>query len=126
MPQAVIGCDHSRAFIDICELPSGRIRQIANTPDTIAAWLDTLDHDVRLVFEATSGCDGDLIAALAARGHPFSRVHPRQAREFARATGMLAKNDRVDVRAVPPDLAEVVRLQKPVTFSSIVEYVAPL
>ncbi len=93
MPQAVIGCDLSRALIDICELPSGRIGQIANTPDAIAIWLDTLDHDVCVVFEATSGCDGDLIAGLATRGHPFSRVNPRQAREFARATG-------VDVRVL--------------------------
>ena len=51
MPQAVIGCDLSRYFIDICELPSGRTGQIANTPDTIAAWLGTLDHDVRLISE---------------------------------------------------------------------------
>ena len=36
MPQAVIGCDFSRALIDICELLSG---QIANTPDAIAASL---------------------------------------------------------------------------------------
>lgn len=102
MPQAVIGCDLSRAVIDICELPSGRIRQIANTPDAIAVWLDTLDHDIRLVFEATSGCDCDcdLIAALATRGQPFSRVNPRQAREFARATGTLAKTDRVDARVL--------------------------
>ena len=100
MPQAVIGCDLSRALIDICELPSGRTGQIANTPDAIAVWLDTLDLDVRVVFEATSGCDGDLIAALATRGHPFSRVNPRQAREFARATGTLAKTDRVDARVL--------------------------
>ena len=100
MPQAVIGCDLSRAVIDICELPSGRIGQIANTSDAIAVWLDTLDHDIRLVFEATSGCDGELIAALATRGHPFSRVNPRQAREFARATGTLAKTDRVDARVL--------------------------
>jgi len=100
MPQAFIGCDLSRAVIDICELPSGRIGQIANTPEAIAVWLDTLDHDIRLVFEATSGCDGDLIAALATRSHPFSRVNPRQAREFARATGTLAKTDRVDARVL--------------------------
>lgn len=100
MPQAVIGCGLSRSTIDICELPSGRIGQVANTPDAIAAWLDTLDHDIRLVFEATSGCDGELIAALATRGHPFSRVNPRQAREFARATGTLAKTDRVDARVL--------------------------
>lgn len=100
MPQAVIGCDLSRAFIDTCDLPAGKIGRIANTPDAIATWLDTLDHDVRIVFEATSGCDGELIAALAARGHPFSRVNPRQAREFARATGTLAKTDRVDARVL--------------------------
>ncbi len=100
MPQAVIGCDLSRAFIGTCDLPSGEIDRIANTPNGIDAWLATLDHDVRIIFEATSGCDGELIAALAARGHPFSRVKPRQAGEFARATGTLAKTDRVDARVL--------------------------
>ena len=52
------------------------------------------------MFEATSGCDGDLIAALAERGQPFCRVNPRQAREFARATGVLATTDRVDARTL--------------------------
>lgn len=55
-------------------------------------------YDIRLVIEAVSGCDGALIAALATRDIPFSRVNPRQAREFARSTGMLAKTDRVDAR----------------------------
>jgi len=100
MPQAVIGCDLSRAFIDVFRLPAGTAGRIANTIETIAAFLDELDHDVLVVFEATSGCDGDLIAALAERGKPFSRVNPRQAREFARATGVLAKTDRVDARVL--------------------------
>jgi len=100
MPQAVIGCDLSRAFIDLYRLPSGTPGRIANTPDAIASWLDALDRDVRVVFEATSGCDGDLVAILATREQPFSRVNPRQAREFARATGVLAKTDRVDARVL--------------------------
>lgn len=100
MPQAVIGCDLFRAHIDLHHLPSGTADRIANTPDAIASWLAALDRDVRVVFEATSGCDGDLIAALATREHPFSRVNPRQAREFARATGVLAKTDRVDARVL--------------------------
>jgi transposase len=100
MPQPVVGCDLSRATIDFCRLPAGHIGQVANTPDTIAAWIDTLERDVLVVFEATSGCDGNIIAALAERGHPFSRVNPRQAREFARATGVLAKTDRVDARVL--------------------------
>lgn len=100
MPQPIAGCDLSRAFIDLHCLPTGKPGQIANTPEAIASWLDTLERDVLVVFEATSGCDGDLIAALAERGHPFSRVNPRQAREFARATGVLAKTDRVDARVL--------------------------
>jgi transposase len=53
-----------------------------------------------------------LIAELARRGIAFSRVNPRQAREFARATGVLAKTDRVDDRV----LAETgTRLALPVT-----------
>ncbi len=100
MPQPVAGCDLSRAFIDLHCLPVGKVDRIANTPEAITTFLDTLERDVLVVFEATSGCDGDLIAALAERGHPFSRVNPRQAREFARATGVLAKTDRVDARVL--------------------------
>lgn len=100
MPQPVVGCDLSRATIDFYRLPAGHPGQVANTSDAIVAWIDTLERDVLIVFEATSGCDGEIIAALAERGHPFSRVNPRQAREFARATGVLAKTDRVDARVL--------------------------
>lgn len=62
--------------------------------------VDTLERDVLVVFEATSGCDADHIAALAERSYPFSRVNPHQAREPARATGVLTKIDRVDARVL--------------------------
>lgn len=100
MPQPVIGCDLSRAFLDLCDLPSGRTQRIPNTRDAIAEWAETLAPDILVVFEATSGCDDILIAVLTERAHPFSRVNPRQAREFARATGVLAKTDRVDARVL--------------------------
>jgi len=100
MPQSVTGCDLSRAFIDLCRLPCGTTQRIPNTPHAIAAWAGSLERDVLVVFEATSGCDGNLIAALIQREQPFSRVNPRQAREFARATGVLAKTDRVDARVL--------------------------
>jgi len=100
MPQPVVGCDLSRAFLDLCTLPSGQARRIPNTPDAIAAFVAGLEANDLVVFEATSGCDGNLIAALAERGQPFCRVNPRQAREFARATGVLAKTDRVDARVL--------------------------
>ncbi|WP_454918635.1 IS110 family transposase [Xanthobacter sediminis] len=100
MPPPVIGCDLSRAFLDLCTLPSVKVQRIPNTSDAIAAWAAEIEADPLVVFEATSGCDGDLIAILAERSHPFCRVNPRQAREFARATGVLAKTDRVDARVL--------------------------
>jgi transposase len=48
-----------------------------------------------VVFEATGGYDRLLAEALAAAGVPFSRVNPRQARNFARAMGGLGKTDKV-------------------------------
>ncbi|WP_146620195.1 IS110 family transposase [Acuticoccus sediminis] len=100
MPRTVIGCDLSRAVIDLHSLPNAASTQVVNDPDEIAAWVASLDPDALVVFEATSGCDGPLIAALAERGLAFSRTNPRQAREFARATGVLAKTDRVDARVL--------------------------
>ena len=49
-----------------------------------------------MVFEATGGYDRPLAAALAAAGVAHSRVNPAQVRQFARATGVAAKTDRVD------------------------------
>jgi transposase len=100
MPLIVIGCDLSRAWLDIHALPGGARSRIENTPSGIAGWVAGIDPAALVVFEATSGCDGPLIAALAARGIAFARVNPRQAREFARATGILAKTDRVDARVL--------------------------
>ena len=112
MPHTIIGCDLSRAFLDVHVLPDARSARIKNSADAISTWLDTLAPDTLVVLEATSGCDGPLMAALAQRGIAFARVNPRQAREFARAIGILAKTDRVDARV----LAEMgTRLDLPVT-----------
>jgi transposase len=53
---------------------------------------------VRVVFEASGGYDRVLREALEAAAVCFSRVNPRQARDFARAMGGLGKTDRVDAR----------------------------
>ena len=106
MPQTVIGCDLARGWIDTHTLPSRATARIENTPGGVARWVASLPEDALVVFEATSGCDGPLIAALSERGLRFSRANPRQAREFARALGVLAKTDRVDARI----LAEMGRM----------------
>jgi transposase len=57
-----------------------------------------LGEEAFVVFEASGGYDRPLVLALEAEGVPYARVNPRQAREFARATGRLAKTDKVDAR----------------------------
>jgi len=96
MPRTLLGCDLARGWIDLHRLPDNAARRIDNAPQAILEALRDLPPDTLVVFEATSGCDGHLLAALEARGIAFARVNPRQAREFARATGVLAKTDRVD------------------------------
>jgi transposase len=49
-----------------------------------------------VVLEATGGFERPAVAALAAAGLAVAVVNPRQARDFARATGRLAKTDRID------------------------------
>ncbi len=49
-----------------------------------------------LVLEATGGYELLCVAALAAAGLPVVVVDPRQVRDFAKATGQLAKTDRLD------------------------------
>lgn len=50
----------------------------------------------RVVLEATGGYERELVAALAAAGVPVAVVNPRQSRDFAKATGRLAKTDNID------------------------------
>lgn len=100
MPQIIVGCDLSRAFIDVCINAGRTTSRIENTKPAIAEWLATLDVSALVVFEATSGCDGILMEALDQRRMDYARVNPRQAREFARALGVLAKTDKVDARVL--------------------------
>lgn len=100
MPQIIVGCDLSRAFIDVCINAGRTTSRIENTKPAITEWLGTLEPSALVVFEATSGCDGILMKALDEGKIAYARVNPRQAREFARALGVLAKTDKVDARVL--------------------------
>jgi transposase len=91
-----IGVDLSQAMLDIVDPLRGEAR-VANQPGPIDRWLAGLGPEDVLVFEATSGCDRALIAALSARGQDFARLNPLQAWHFAQSLN-LAKTDRVDAR----------------------------
>jgi transposase len=66
----------------------------AGTQTLLARLLE--ERPVLVIVEATGGFERPVAAALAAAGLPIAVVNPRQAREFARATGRLAKTDRID------------------------------
>jgi len=61
-----------------------------------------------IVLEATGGLERLVTSALATAGLPVVVVNPRQARDFARATGQLAKTDALDARALA-HFADVIR-----------------
>jgi len=65
-------------------------------------------HPTLIVLEATGGLERAATVALATAGLPVVVVNPRQARDFARATGQLAKTDALDARALA-HFADVIR-----------------
>ena len=93
-----IGIDVSAATLDVACLPEGRSWQVANTTAGHAALLTHVQQVApdRIVLEASGGYERAVLAALADAALPVVRVNPRQVRDFARATGRLAKTDRLD------------------------------
>ena len=97
-----IGIDVSKATLDVAVHATGEIRSVANTAAgwrSLARWLLPL-HPRQVVLEATGGYERAALAALFAAGLPMVRINPRQARDFAKATGQLAKTDRLDARVL--------------------------
>ena len=95
MPRNVIGVDIAKHWIDTYNLESGRACRIDMTSTSLKAFAAGCT-DAFVVFEASGGYERPLAEALTAAGIAYARINPRQAREFARATGRLAKTDQVD------------------------------
>lgn len=100
MPHYVIGVDVAKDWIDIHSLPARTDRRLATSPASLKRFARSLPEDTLVVFEASGGYDRPLAEALETAGVAYARVNPRHAREFARATGRLAKTDRVDARVL--------------------------
>jgi transposase len=96
MAQMVIGVDVAKDWID-ARPRGGKIERIAMEEEALRRFAErAVQEGARVVFEATGGYDRPLAAALAEAGVAYARVNPAQARQFARATGVAAKTDRVD------------------------------
>lgn len=105
-----VGIDVSKAQLDVAERPSGERAVISHTEQDIAALVKQLGarRPACVVLEATGGLQAPLASALAVAGIPVAVVNPRQVRDFARATGQLAKTDAIDAQILAR-FAEAVR-----------------
>jgi transposase len=105
-----VGIDVSKDRLDIAVRPTGDTWSVANdasgTPEVVQRLAQL--HPKLVVLEATGGLQLPVVAALASAGLPLSMVNPRQVRDFARATGKLAKTDQLDAQVLA-HFAEAVR-----------------
>lgn len=97
-----VGIDVSKATLDIGIIPTGETWSIANQNDDIAALVKKLRRlkPEKIVIEPTAQLELPVTGALAAAGLQVVVVNPRQVRDFARASGILAKTDRIDAQVL--------------------------
>jgi transposase len=94
-----VGIDVSKHMLDIFDDAVGDAQSIANAPQPIAEKVARWQcGNVFVVFEATGIYDRELTSQLHEAGIRFARVNPARARDFARASGRLAKTDAIDAR----------------------------
>ena len=105
-----VGIDVSKHWLDVGIRPAGRAERLANDEAGIEVCVVQLGAVApeRIVLEASGGLELPLVAALAAAALPVVVVNPRQVRDFARATGRLAKTDALDAQVLA-HFAEAVR-----------------
>lgn len=92
------GIDVSARTLDVAVLPGDQTWRVGNDGaghTRLLAQLAALRPE-RIVLEATGGYEAPVLGVLAEAGLPVVRANPRQVRSFARATGQLAKTDRLD------------------------------
>jgi len=70
--------------------------QVPYTQEGLQTLANRLQGATLVVMEATGGLETRLIQFLTLAGFPTARINPRRVREFANATGTLAKTDRID------------------------------
>jgi transposase len=103
-PARHAGIDVSKDRLDVFLAPEGEAFTVANDPEGIDSLLERLQaaRPELVVLEATAGYERPVAAAIAASeaGIAVAVVNPRQARDFAKATGRLAKTDRIDAEVL--------------------------
>ena len=95
-----IGIDVAKAQLEFACRPSGETATVSNDEAGIHALVAQCQAAAAalIVCEATGGYEAALVAALVTAGLPAVVANPRQVRDFAKATGQLAKTDAIDAQ----------------------------
>lgn len=105
-----IGIDVAKDHLDVAVRPGTEHWRVPNQQPEIAALVDRLVRlaPTLIVLEPTGGFERAVTTALTAAGLAVALVNPRQVRDFAKATGRLAKTDALDAHVLA-HFAEAVR-----------------
>jgi transposase len=101
-PEIYVGIDVAKEQLQVAVRPGGEAWSVTNDRPGLRDLVKRLaaSKAALIVLEATAGMEMPVVAALAAAGLPVVAVNPRNAREFARATGRLAKTDIIDAHVL--------------------------
>lgn len=95
-----VGIDVSKDRLDIAIHGRDKLWSFSNDEGGIEQTVKRLKglSPVLVVLEATGGIELPIVASLGASGVPVAVINPRQARDFGKATGKLAKTDVLDAK----------------------------
>lgn len=99
-PSRFIGCDVGKSEIAVFDSATQASTRLANTPEALARFAESLEEDVLVICEATGGYEAALLEAIVAAGRAVHRADARKVKAFIRSFGTLGKNDDIDARAL--------------------------
>ena len=100
--EAYIGVDVSKDLLDVKVLPSEQAKQFSNDDagvKKLITFVKKTDPQL-IVFESTGGLEMLAVSSLIENHVPVVVINPRQIRDFAKATGRLAKTDSIDADTI--------------------------
>ena len=97
-----VGIDVSKDRLDVALLPNDQVWSFGNNQIEILSLVKLLKQlaPTLIVLEATGGLQAIVVASLSTAGLPVAVINPRQIRDFAKATGKLAKTDTIDAKVL--------------------------
>ncbi len=109
--ECFVGIDVSKADLEVAFLPEERVEKASNNERGISALVEELRalSPTLIVLEATGGLEVPAVGAFALAELPVVVMNPRQVRDFAKASGKLAKTDSIDALV----LAQFGQLMRP-------------